>query len=35
VTLRLNVRVGLAVGFALAVALLAISGPSPFLYYQF
>jgi alginate O-acetyltransferase complex protein AlgI len=35
VTLRLNVRAGLAVGFALAVALLAISGPSPFLYYQF
>jgi hypothetical protein len=33
--LRLNVRAGLVVGFALAVALLAISGPSPFLYYQF
>ena len=35
VPLRLNVRAGLVVGFALAVALLAISGPSPFLYYQF
>jgi alginate O-acetyltransferase complex protein AlgI len=35
VTLRLNVRAGLAVGTALAVAVLAISGPSPFLYYQF
>ena len=35
VPLRLNVRAGLAVGAALAVALLAISGPSPFLYYQF
>jgi alginate O-acetyltransferase complex protein AlgI len=35
VKLQLNARTGLAVGVALAVALLAISGPSPFLYYQF
>ena len=35
VKLQLNARTGLAVGIALAVALLAISGPSPFLYYQF
>jgi alginate O-acetyltransferase complex protein AlgI len=35
VPLRLNVRAGLAVGAALAVSVLAISGPSPFLYYQF
>ena len=35
VRFRLNLRSGLAVGFALAVAVLAISGPSPFLYYQF
>jgi alginate O-acetyltransferase complex protein AlgI len=35
VRFRLNVRTGLAVGVALAVAVLAISGPSPFLYYQF
>ena len=35
VRLRLNMRSGLAVGTALAVAVLAISSPSPFLYYQF
>jgi alginate O-acetyltransferase complex protein AlgI len=32
---RLDIRSGLVVGMALAVAVLAISGPSPFLYYQF
>ena len=35
VRFRLNMRSGLAVGIALAVAVLAISSPSPFLYYQF
>jgi hypothetical protein len=35
VRFRLNMRSGLAVGMALAVAVLAISSPSPFLYYQF
>ncbi len=35
VRLRLNLRSGLVVGLGLAAAVLAISGPSPFLYYQF
>jgi alginate O-acetyltransferase complex protein AlgI len=35
VRFRLSMRSGLAVGVALAIAVLAISGPSPFLYYQF
>ena len=35
VQLRPTARSGLAVGIAIAAAVLAISGPSPFLYYQF